>query len=156
MEICFFWVVHGVNMYCTESFCSIFLVFFKNLLFYSYATHIQNFRRLRRVIMEICFFWVVHEVNMYCTMSFCSIFLVLFLNCSAIATLRVYKISKGCAKLLWRYVFFGRIWAKHVLHGEFLFDFFSSFFNLLYYSYATRIQNFKRLRRVVVEIFFFG
>ena len=34
----------------------------------------------------------------------------------------------------------------------FLFDFLSSFFNLLFYSYATCVQNLKRLRRVVVEI----
>ena len=54
---------------------------------------IQNFKRLRQVVVEICIFWVVYGVNMYCTVSFYSIFLVLFLICSSIATRQVYTMS---------------------------------------------------------------
>ena len=92
---------------------------------------------------------------MYCTVSFCSIFLVLFLTCSAIATLRVYRISKGCAELLWRYAFLVEYGLNMYCTVSFCSIFLVLFFNLLYYSYATRIQNFKRLRQVVVEICFF-
>ena len=57
----------------------------------------------------------------------------------------------GCGDML----FLDSKWVEHALHCEFLFDFFNSFFNLICYSYAMRVQNFKRRHQVVVEIYFF-
>ena len=103
-----FLVRYELSKHCRSEFLSVFFHCFFILLYYTYETRVQNFERLRPVIVEIYYFWYDMNCPDTAGVSFCLFFLILFSFCSIIATKHVYKISKGCTQSLWRYVIFGR------------------------------------------------
>jgi hypothetical protein len=126
------------------------------MIYYSYKTCLRSFKKfcpiiakLQQIRYKMAEYWLEVCIS-------AQIFQFILWVRSTTATKYLCKISDGYTYSLWRYGSFGwnlvnmDYWYDFSLDS---FDFFST--NLLYPSYEIRVQNLRRLRPFVVEIWGF-